>query len=83
MLAIASVMNCHDALLEEEMTAVYLPTGCSKVTNMYFVLLILMSKGYCRPFVVPPSLKIECPYIDNIQLHYRCRNVIVTADTNM
>ena len=39
--------NYRDALLEEELTI-----GFLKVTIVYFVLLILMSKGYCRAFVL-------------------------------
>ena len=55
---IARAINCYDASFEEGLKPVsmYLHTGFSKVTNVYFVLLILISKGYCRAFVVFPSL---------------------------
>ena len=72
------MLHHHDASLEE-LTAVYLPTGLLKVTNVYFVLLILISKSYCRANAAFPSLYILCSYrsADNILLHCRCRNVLV------
>ena len=63
-------------ILKDKLTTVYLPTGFLKVTNVYFVLLILMSKSYCRAFVVFQSLETVCPCIDNIPLHCRCRIVL-------
>ena len=79
---IARVINCHDASLEEVLTALYLPAGFLKVTNVYIVLLILMSKGYCIAFVVFPSLKIVCPYTDSIPLFYGISIREIEINTN-
>ena len=71
------VINCHDAsFLDQELTAVYLPKGILKVANVYVVLIILMSEGYCRILVI---LKVANVYVVLIILMSEgyCRLLVV------
>ena len=57
------VINCYDTSLEDEVTVVYLPTGFLKGTDVYFDLLMLKRKGYCR------ALSYCHPYRLHVLIH--------------